>query len=197
MTAILVPTIKTSYSKEDLIKSFILSWKELFGEIPSKESIAILLAQHNCETGEFSNYSWNNNLFNVKANLNENIEYMFLNNVWEMISGKKVIFQPPNPACAFRSFTTLTDGVKFQLNLLKNGRYKSAWQFIESGDPKSFVKALKDAHYFTASLESYTNLVMNFFNKHMKDQTYENVIKNLPTQEINLGDLIHNMYDEK
>jgi hypothetical protein len=182
--ATLVPTVKTAYTKEEFVKSLIQAWQELFSETPSKQSIAIIVAQHGVETGDKSSYCWNNNICNVKANLKDDVEYCFLNNTWEIIGGKKVIFIPPHPACAFRSFRTLLDGVKFQLDLLKNKRYKSSWQYVISGDPVAFVKALKDARYFTASLESYTKNMKFFFDKFMKDSIFEKVVFDLQEEQL-------------
>jgi hypothetical protein len=194
MTAQLVPTVKTSYSPEELIKSFIEGWKKQFGTMPNKKSIAILWAQNRIETGATS-AMWNNNIGNVKyvpsnnPESDNNIQYMMLSNVWEIINGKKVVFQPPHKATWFRAFPTLTDGVAFHLDFLKNHRYKKAWAAIEAGSPSNFAHLLKEAGYYTAPEEDYSKAIALFFMRFIRDDTYEKVLASLvapkPTTIVN------------
>jgi len=188
MTAQLVPTVKTSYSPEELIKGFIEGWKKQFGTMPNKKSIAVLWAQNRIETGATS-AMWNNNIGNVKyipsknPEDDNNIQYMMLANVWEIINGKKVVFQPPHKATWFRAFPTLTDGVAFHLDFLKNHRYKKAWAAVEAGSPSNFAHLLKEAGYYTAPEEDYSKAVALFFMRFIRDDTYEKVLASLVAPE--------------
>lgn len=184
MTATLVPTVRTSYTMQQLIQGFVLGWQKQFGVIPPKEAVGVLYAQDALETGSTVSM-WNNNIGNVKfvpssnpAN-DEGKEYMMLANVWEMVNGKKVIFQPPSQATWFRAFESLADGIAFHLDFLKNHRYKNAWSAVESGNPAAFAHLLRVAGYYTAPETDYVRLMNMYFAKYMKDTTYEKVVAEL------------------
>jgi flagellar protein FlgJ len=122
---------------------------------------------------------WNNNIGNVKyipVAGDDNWEYMMLANVWEVINGQRVTFQPPSPATWFRAFPTLADGVAFQMDFLKNHRYANAWSAVESGNPAAFAHLLKLAGYYTAPEADYVRLMNYYFAKYMNDFTYETVV---------------------
>jgi flagellar protein FlgJ len=188
MSAQLVPTVRTTYSNYDLIKGFVEGWKKQFGVFPQKASIAVLYAQTAIETGSTGSM-WNNNIGNVKyipskdTTADEGVQYMMLNNVWEILGGKKVIFQPPHQATWFRSFPTLADGFAFQVDFLKNKRYKKAWQAVEDGSPTGFAHLLKLAGYYTAPEADYAKAVGIYFNKFMKDDSFEKIVIGLTTTE--------------
>lgn len=177
-----VPTIKTIFSIEQLIEAIIKAWQQIYNTIPKKQSVAIIYSQWALETGQ-GKYCWNNNIGNTKAvdNINSIIEYCVLNNVWEIINGKKVLIPPTNPGSWFRSFSTLTDGAIFHLDFLKNHRYKKAWTAVESGNPIDFAHLLKLEKYYTAPEANYTKAIAIFFNKFMKDTTFEKIIASLET----------------
>lgn len=188
MPATLVPTTRTSYTTAQLIAGYVQGWNQQFGALPSKEAIGVLYAQNTLETGGTASM-WNNNLGNVKfvASANPTDDdgklYMMLANVWEIVNGQKVIFQPPSPATWFRAFATLADGVAFELDFLKNHRYKAAWSAVESGNPAAFAHLLKLAGYYTAPEADYVKLMNFYFAKYMKMTAYEDAINamNPPT----------------
>lgn len=200
MPATLVPTTKTSYTVPQMIEGFIRGWFNQFKQIPKKESIGVIWAQNAIETGS-TTAMWNNNIGNVKyapsknPDDDSNIKYMMLNNVWEILGGKKVIFQPPDPATWFRAFDTLEEGVGFHLDFLKNKRYKSSWAAVEAGNPEQFAHLLKVAKYYTASEADYANGMKFHFNKFMKDNTFELVAEQL-NQELSKPSAIDNVIDE-
>lgn len=181
MPATLVPAVKTVYTQSQLITGFIEGWKDLFNELPKKESIGVIYAQNALETGSTASM-WQNNIGNVKFVASKNPDddngktYMMLSNVWEIINGQKVIFQPPNPATWFMAFPTLKDGIMFHLDFLKNHRYKSAWSAIEAGDPAQFAHLLKVQRYYTAPEADYVKAMNIYFKKFMADPTFEQVI---------------------
>lgn len=181
MTATLVPTVRTTYTLNQLIGGLVQGWYKKFGEIPKKESIGVLYAQNALETGG-TVAMWNNNIGNVKyvpRAGDEDWQYMMLANVWEMVNGKKVIFQPPHQATWFRAFPTLGDGIAHHLDFLRNNRYKKAWTAVEAGSPAEFSRLLKAAGYYTASEADYTKLMNVYFNRFMKDPTYEQEVAKL------------------
>lgn len=182
MSATLVPAIRTTYNQQDMIKGFIGGWIKQFDTIPKKESIGVLFAHNAHETGGTKSM-WNNNIGNIKYIPSNNPlddldkEYMMLSNVWEILNGKKVIFNPPDPQTWFRSYKTLADGLSEHLFNLKNKRYKSAWVAVESGNVPEFAHILKGKWYYTGSEEDYIKNMQIWFNKYMKDSTFENTIK--------------------
>lgn len=184
MSATLVPTVKTSYTVQQMISGFVQGWIKQFNVVPAKASIGVLWSQNSLETGGTTS-CWNNNLGNVKfvpsknPDDDNNIQYMMLANVWEIIGGKKVIFQPPNPATWFRAFATLADGVAFDLDFLKNHRYAAAWAAVEAGSPAQFAHLLKVAGYYTAPEVDYTNAMNSYFKKFMADPTFDQVVASL------------------
>lgn len=181
--AVCVPTVKTNFTIADFVKSLVIVWQQMYGELPQKKQLAVIYAQWSIETGQGKS-CWNNNIGNVKYIPSKNksdsdIQYMMLKNVWEIINGKKVIFQPPHQATWFRSFPTLIDGVTFHLDFLKNKRYKKAWSAIEAGNPGNFAHLLKVANYYTAPEADYVRAVTLYFNKFMKDDVFEKVIESI------------------
>jgi hypothetical protein len=181
MSATLVPTTRTSYNGQQMIEGFVRGWFKQFGVLPKKEAVGVIWSQNALETGSTTSM-WNNNIGNVKFVPSSNpdndnsVTYMMLANVWEIIHGQKVIFQPPNPATWFRAFPTLEDGVAFHLDFLKNHRYRAAWAAVEAGDPAQFAHLLKVAGYYTAPESDYTKAMNAYFKKFMNDPTFDNVV---------------------
>lgn len=176
MSAKLVSTIKTIFSHKELIKALIGAWKNVYNTLPTKQQIGVIFAQWSIETGQ-GKFCWNNNIGNVKYipsknPENDNIEYMMLKNVWEMIKGEKVVFQPPSPQTWFRSFATLQDGATFHLNFLRGNKYAKVWTAVEAGDPDSFAHLLKEAKYYTASESLYAKGMHIYFDKFIKDSLF-------------------------
>lgn len=187
MAATLVPTTRTSYNGQQMIEGFVRGWFKQFGALPKKECIGVIWSQNALETGSTTSM-WNNNIGNVKFVPSKNPDddngktYMMLANVWEIINGQRVTFQPPNPATWFRAFPTLEDGVAFHLDFLKNHRYKAAWAAVEAGSPAQFAHLLKMAGYYTAPEADYTKAMNAYFKKFMSDPTFDKVIAALQPQ---------------
>lgn len=181
MPATLVPTTRTSYNGQQMIEGFVRGWFKQFGVLPKKEAVGVIWSQNALETGSTSSM-WNNNIGNVKFVASKNPSdddgktYMMLANVWEIIGGKKVIFQPPHTATWFRAFPTLEEGVAFHLDFLKNHRYKAAWAAVESGSPAQFAHLLKMSGYYTAPEADYAKAMNSYFAKFMKDPTFDTVV---------------------
>lgn len=191
MPAKLVPTTRTTCTSDQLIEGLVAGWIKEFKIIPTKESIGVLYAQNALETGGTVSM-WNYNLGNVKFIPNNNSEldngknYMMLANVWEIVNGQKIIYQPPSRATWFRAFDTLEDGVAYHLDFLKNRRYKNAWTAIESGNPAAFAHLLKIAGYYTAPEADYIKLMNFYFNKYMKSSTYENAVSKIQATNLSV-----------
>jgi hypothetical protein len=174
-----VPAIKTKFNKSDYIKAVTIAWKNKFGTLPKKEQIGVLYSQWGVETGE-GQFCWNYNLGNIKAvdDPNKTIEYCALTGVWEIIKGKSIVLDSEDPGAWFRSFQNIEDGAFFYLEKLHK-KFNSAWTAVESGNPAAFAHLLKVALYYTAPEADYVKLMNFYFNKYMKDDTFEKTVKEL------------------
>lgn len=139
-----VDKVKTTYSQFEVIKAFIEAWFKIYSNLPTKENIGIIFAQSAHESGLFK-YCWNNNFGNIKAkDINgEIIKYFALEGTWEIVNGKKVILDTSNPGAWFKSYDSLTEGVKEYFEFLRNKRYKIAFTAVENGDLVGFATLLK------------------------------------------------------
>lgn len=173
---VLVPTVKTPITVSGFTKAFIEAWHNIYGFYPTKNSVAVVYGQWGVETG-IGVFCWGNNIGNSKAvddkDPNTVIKYQMLANTWEIINGKRVIFQPPSPVTWFRAFDTLAGGMEHHLSLLRNKRYKIAWEAVEKGDPILFSKLLKKQGYYTAPESDYIKLISYHFNKFMQMSVFE------------------------
>ena len=176
-----VDVIKTNISIKDFISSLVFVWKELFGNIPTKQSVGVILSQWSIETGQ-GRSCWNYNIGNVKAFdiPGKNIDYIALKGVWEIVKGKRIVLSENDPGAWFLAFPTLNSGMKHHLNFLKNKRYKVAWSAVESGSVKDFAHLLKVNGYYTAPEADYVKGMNYYFNSYMKSKDYESAIKSLP-----------------
>lgn len=177
----LVPTVRTTYAEYDFVKALIQGWIANEGSAPTQQQIGVLWAQNALETGQ--SYSmWNNNIANVKYTASAgDVDYCMLANVWEMVNGVKTMYQPPSPVTWFRAFSTLADGVTFQINFLQNHRYKTAWTAVQSGNPAAFAHLLRLAGYYTAPEASYVAAINSYFNRFMKDPTFAKALTDVLT----------------
>ena len=171
----LVPTIRTICTDDELCRSLIIAWQKLFNVIPSKRSICIVMAQHIIETG--NNDCWNWNICNVKYVVaNGNVDYCALNGVFEIVNGVRIELPSTNPGAWFRSFSTLDDGVSFYLQFISGKRYQQSWQAVMQGNPSLFAHLLKLQGYYTANETTYTNELVYEFNHFMNTGIFERAL---------------------
>ncbi len=142
------------------------SWKKIYGEYPSLDSLALLWAQWALETGR-GRAIHNYNFGNIKCSGDEDY-CMFRCN--EIIKGRVVWFDPPDRQTWFRAYNSAYEGALDYLTLLsKSTRYQKAWEVLKLGDVYRFGHELKVAGYYTANEEQYTkslaSLAKEFKNK--------------------------------
>jgi len=175
--AILVESQRIQVTKEQYTEALIKAWFLMFEEYPKKSQIAVIFAQTMIETGLKA--FWNNNVGNVKyapsKDPNDDIDkkYHMLKGTWEIINGKKVIFDPPHPATWFRSFDTLAEGIEDHFKFLAGKRWKLAWSAVIEGNPTDFARKLKMQGYYTAPVEDYTKGVVLYFNQFMSSPMFD------------------------
>jgi hypothetical protein len=177
-----VEALATVPTVPQMIEALVKVWLKLFNEVPKKESLVCLLSQWYVETGGKHTYNWN--IGNTKYTGKTNHNWHALNRVSEIINGKEVFFDKNSPYSRFLAFNTLEDGLSHHLTQLKNGVFRNVWKAIEVGDPAEFSRLLKANRYYTASEALYTKNMTYFFNKFIKDTTYESVVSKLPTNHI-------------
>ena len=87
--------VKTTITSLDFIEAIIIAWKTKFNEEISENSAYIICAKYSLETG-FGKSCWNFNIGNIKKAINDSHQdgYFQLPGTWEIINGKKVIFEP-------------------------------------------------------------------------------------------------------
>ena len=137
----------------------------------TREQAGILWAQYALETGR-GNACWNNNIGNVKVTPSQvaaGVPYFMLPNTWEIIGGKKEVFQPPHPQTWFRHFESLAEAMAHHIVFLRDKRYKPAWPSVLSGDPAEFARALKKESYYTAPEADYAKIMKSMHAEWMRN----------------------------
>jgi hypothetical protein len=145
------PATRTPAAPRDVLAAIRRAWPE-----GSRESCLVLLAQWGIETGDGAS-CWNHNLGNVKRVKGQ--AWTMLGNVWEILGGKKVVFQPPHPQTHFCAFDSLDEGAAFFVEKLRT-RFAKAWPAVLSGDPATFSRTLKSLRYYTADEKAYTAAIV-------------------------------------
>lgn len=163
-----LPPQTNSTPELDIVKSLNSAWVTVLKTQPSINSLAVLFSQITLENGPNLKYCKNFNIGNIKSLPNDNRCWTaFRCN--EILGGVNQYFDPPNPTCNFRAFKTATEGfVDYIQFLAQRQSYAKAWAQVLIGDPAAYCSALKDARYFTATLESYTNGVVSICNQFKK-----------------------------
>lgn len=163
-----VPRVKTEVSESQLAQALIEAWKSLFGNMPSKEQIAMLLSQNALETGHRKSM-WNYNVGNITTDGKGSHNYFDDLTTEEQTSPgqwKKMNLK-------YRAFDSLKDGAIDYLKFISSGRYSQAWQHILYPDPESYSKALKQAGYYTDNEAPYTKNLVSLFSQFNKSNGYE------------------------
>lgn len=163
-----VQRVRTEVSPAQMSQAIISAWQKKFGSSPSKEQVAMILAQNDLETGHRKSM-WNYNVGNITTKGDGVFDYFDDLTTNEQTSPghwKKMKLK-------YRAYPNLEEGVKDYLNFLSSGRYTKAWEHIVNPDPASFSKALKDAGYYTSDEAPYTKNLVSLFNRNSKSNNYE------------------------
>lgn len=183
----------TPVTSEELYQELARAWIEMLSERPLKWSVALLVAQWALETGwGKSMHCFNTG--NIKSGASgtrcwtfftcgEELAEAHANRLQaaqpnlvvirkrysEMIAGKpiakaSVYFRPKHPACRFRAYRTLREGVSDYLSFIRI-RFSAAWPAVVIGNPGQFAHALKLSGYYTASEAKYAIGLSNIHSK--------------------------------
>lgn len=187
----------TQVMAEDLAGALRAAWRDLWGEDPQRKSICVLLAQWALETGH-GKKCFNYNIGNVKSNPGDGFDYTFfpcgerlreddaerylgdprVSVAWRKDGWVSLTFQPEHPVCRFRAFTSLAEGARAHLVLLRN-RFSSAWPAVINGNPREFAHLLKLSGYYTADETPYANTLATLFHRFM--------LKTAPPEDLDIS----------
>ena len=171
-----VAVVRTTFTLKDYCRAVLRAWKALCGVFPTKEAVGCLWAQYALETGK-GEFCWNSNIGNVKYTPGH--DYMMLRGTWEILSGKRVVFEPPHRATWFNAYASLDDAMGEHLRLLKSGRYASSWSAIEAGQPGEFAVRLKMRGYYTAPVEDYAKGLRAHHQDFMRQRGFDDAMTEL------------------
>jgi len=177
---------------DQAIEAFKVGYTKFMNDIPSKKTLAILIAQSALETGWWKAglHCWN--FGNTRCNPDKlsDGEYFTMFKCGEIIKGKEVFFIPPDPRSVFQAFESDEDGVRHHLRFLSTkNNYRNAWTQAVKQNPDQYIIELKKAGYFTAGLERYKKTFMSVYNTilaKIEDDKFEitDDLKNQITRDI-------------
>jgi hypothetical protein len=182
----LYPTVKTQSTAEQFIEAAIYAWIEITGTNPTKNQICLLYAKYAHETGN-GKYQYNWNCGNIKKTQTDNHldGYYQLGGTWEIVNGKKVVYNKTNPTSYFRNYKTQLDGLKDYLKLVSGRRYKTAWSvLVSSPDILNYCKKLKESGYYTDTLENYYGGVNRYYQIAIVKDTYEKTMQKISKPQV-------------
>lgn len=175
-----VKRISTPVSSTEMSGALIKAWKNLFDTTPTKEQLAVVMAQNNLETGHRKSM-YNFNVGNITTDGFSGIPYFDDLETNEQI--KPGIWEKAN--LKYRAYPNLDAGV---LDYLKFIKRRPAFKYVLSGDPGSFSKSLKMSGYYTGNEEPYTKSLIGLHNQYLKSKDYERALSgakdSVPTAEI-------------
>lgn len=163
-----VQRIMANVPEPQMTQALIAGWHDLFGFVPTRQQIAMVLAQNDLETNS-RKAMWNYNVGNITTDGNGSYDYfddLTTNEQMNPGSWKKMRLK-------YRAYPDLLSGVKDYLHVISTGRYASAWQHILHPDPAAFSKSLKASGYYTANEAPYTKLLTNLYNRNSHSDSYQ------------------------
>lgn len=177
-----VPIVRTVIDMRMYARAVARAWRQEFGDFPTKGQTGVLYAQYGIETGGGANAAcWNWNIGNVKHVPGDGHDYFMLPNTFEFVSGKRITYQPPDPATWFRSFESLDIAMREHFAFLR-GKYASCWVGVELEDVGVFARKLKEGpdgkentrdDYYTADANAYAAGMRAHFTRFMQSDAFE------------------------
>ena len=178
---------RTTFSTQDYADAVYAADSSL-----TREQAGVLWAQYAIETGK-GKFCWNCNIGNVKVTAGQvqaGTDYFMLKGTWEIINGKREVFQPPHIQTWFRHFHSLADAMKHHLAFLQR-RFLKAWDSVLSGEPAEFAHRLKELKYYTGPESVYASSMGYFHAEWMRVVDYAGVIELDTVGTLPMGGIIH------
>lgn len=185
-----VPILRTPITMDAFARALLGAWRAVLGQDPTKAQAGVLWAQYGVETGA-GPFCWNWNIGNVKHVAGDGYDYIMLPGTWEMVNGKRVVFQPPDPATWFRAYPDLDTAMVEHFRFLHGTRYARAWEGVELGDCGVFARLLKAAGYFTADANAYAAGMRAHFNRWTQSSAFDDALAALEPAPDTEPEVVH------
>jgi hypothetical protein len=160
-----LPDTKTVVTPDEAARYLAEAYRVATGKLPSSNVLTLLIAQWAGETGN-GTATHCYNFANVKRSKASSYFCMYPCGENDRVTGKSVMYYPPDPVTHFAAYPTAQDGANAYVAQLK--RRANWWAGLETGDAGKFVDALAEYNpkagiyaFFTAPKEKYLNLVTN------------------------------------
>lgn len=151
----------TPLSKQDASRALAEAYARVTGGPPTTRVLALLLAQTGFETARWQKIH-NFNFGNAKADLSYPLITQF--RCSEVEQGVEQFFDPPDPHCNFRAYTSPADGAVDYIKVLQSRPHW--WNGLHTEDPSAFVDALATApKYFTGNPAVYKRAIASLFDE--------------------------------
>jgi hypothetical protein len=183
-----VPKQQTQISESQMSQAIIKAFTELEGKSPTKDQVALLIAQNNLETGH-RKYMWNWNVGNISHVSGDGFNYwQGMDWLYDYFPDSSGVTQRQKRKVSkvYRAYPDLEAGVKDYLHFLKKKSGGAIWNKILEGNPVNFSKELKRQNYYTADEKDYTNGIVAGVNAYNKNNSYEQAVSNTasPTNKL-------------
>ena len=149
----LVPAVKTIVTPVEMYAALRDASKLVLGAELPRGALLVLLSQWAFETGRGA-AMWNFNIGNAKHVTGDGRSFYQIRRN-EIIDGKEVWLDPPDPGCSFRAYESLDAGARDYM-LLLHSRFAKAWPSVMAGDPRAFALELHNERYYTADPGIYS-----------------------------------------
>ena len=151
-----LPDTITPIKLAELIPALWHAYRAVTGKTPTRQEISLLAAWWGLETG------WGKschcfNLGNAKSRDGDGRCWCFFR-CNEIINGRVVWFDPPNPGCRFRAFESIEDGAADWVALI-HSQFPEAAAALKEG-PDQVARAAKRRGYYTADEAQYTRTLV-------------------------------------
>jgi hypothetical protein len=169
-----VPRRNTPIDVGQMVASLRRAWNSLLGKDPTKEQLAMILAQNALETNH-RQAMFNYNVGNIMHMGTDSHDY-FENR--DSYGGKSFVAK-------FRSYPSLDDGVLDYLKLLVKG-YPQAFRAAKIGDPKQYAQALianpQRQYYDPHVQKQYVSGMSGLYDQYLKSPELTTLVSTKPSR---------------
>lgn len=157
-----IPNKLTPMTADAVASAVSDAFRQLTGSRPSRQVLALLLAQWALESGNGA-ATHNYNLTNIKRNSGDPYYQYF--RCSEIVNGKEVFFDPPSAQCAFAAYKNPVDGAVAYIRILQKRPHW--WKGLLTGDIAKFNEGLSTApKFYTASPQLYLKVLQDRYAKY-------------------------------
>lgn len=166
-----VPNKITKMSESQVREAFIEAFRQVTGQNPTDQVLALLMAQSSHETGSWSALH-NYNFGNIRPGAGWQHQTTTFG-AWEIINGEKVTL-PPGPNNTFRAYPNPKEGAAdYVLTLLRDNPRRDppdAWKrALLDGEPESFSSILREPPpYYTGDKVAYARAMRRLYDQYFQ-----------------------------